>query len=109
MMTCEYGNLDDRWVASYLERLVGCIFKILPLKEESCSTYLEYLDNIVKELIGVQDISTVLHYDARYISIVANISFLLHNGHSVQECRRVVFQTIHIIKQLQTDYPVERL
>lgn len=55
-MITEYGEIKDVDVEAYLKRLIGRIFKIIPMHEEGYKTLDIYVENLLRELIGNSNI-----------------------------------------------------
>lgn len=85
-------NLDD-----YLDKLVGKIFKILPLLEENPINAKKYLNSLTIELDGM----TKYYSDDSYI---VSTLFSLQGIKSVTDynvCRKTVFDCIEYINKLK--------
>jgi hypothetical protein len=52
MIKTPYGEIDNEYIYSYLTKLTGRVFKILPMQEEGCETLESYVDSLVREIIG---------------------------------------------------------
>lgn len=51
MMT-EYGEIRNSDIDAYLSKLIGRLFKIIPMSEEGSVTLDIYINNLVREIIG---------------------------------------------------------
>lgn len=96
---------SDKTLALYFDRLVGRIYKILPLKEKCEITLPEYLDTLLTEMTGVE-ILEELSAQPYYVSIVATVTFLAHNINNCDDTKvkREVFRLINICKKLRSHY-----
>ena len=102
----KYGlYLRPKLLSAYFDTLVDMFFKILPMWEEGSETLPDYLDRFLRELIGFRALASTLHDDARIVSIMAIIQYLIENP----ECRigtvkRMVFHAISICDNLRMQY-----
>lgn len=55
-MDTKYGVIDGSSIDAYLAKLIGRVFKIIPMSEENCKTLDSYIDSLVRELIGNSNI-----------------------------------------------------
>ena len=67
--------LPKNMMLHYLERTVGKLYKILPLKESGEASIHEYLDSLRSELVGVELIEE-LSDQPYYVSIVGIVTYL---------------------------------
>ena len=88
--------------SAYMDRLIGKLFKIIPLKEEvSADTFFSYCDSLWIEMSGAIKTFPELENDTRYITILNIVGFLTMNEVDFPRCRREVFQAIDIVKKIQ--------
>lgn len=92
-------------LALYFDRMVGRVYKILPLKESGEATLPEYLDTLVTEMTGL-DVLSALSDQPYYTSMFATLAYL--SGH-IDECdlpkvKREVFRLINLSKKLRSYY-----
>lgn len=96
---------SNETLAMYFDRMVGRIYKILPLKESGELTLPEYLDSLVTEMTGVE-IMEGLADQPYYVSIAATVTFLSKNIDSCEpaKVKREVFRLINLCKKLRSYY-----
>lgn len=88
--------------SSYIGCLIGKVFKILPLKEESSpEAVLAYCDSLWIEMSGAIKTFPELECDPRYISLLNIIGYLTMNEVSLPRCRREVFRAIDIVNKMR--------
>jgi hypothetical protein len=92
-------------LAKYFSVLVGKVFKILPLAEESIYSAKVYLDGLMMELRGFDTLFDFVNDDPLFISFLSIIAFLQENIDS-EQCnlaiiKREVFQAISICQKLE--------
>lgn len=92
-------------ISGYLDRVVGRLYKILPLKESGEVTINEYLDGLKSELIGVEDFCD-LHGSPMFISVIGIVSYLAGDidNCEVKKVKREVFRAINLCKRVADNY-----
>lgn len=99
-MDTKYGNIPDITVIKSLKRLTGKVFKILPMREESCDTLDEYVLNLTRELVGTEGLVNDLKFNEELISLISTLHVLADNDVDIDVCRSDVFKSIDIIKKM---------
>lgn len=88
----------------YLTHLIGVIFKILPLKEDTDSGIdvglYDYIDSVVIQVVGGKMTYKKLETNPQYISIINAINYLNNNEFSHKQCKREVFRCINALQEL---------
>lgn len=91
----------------FLEHLVGSVFKILPLKEDTDSGIdvglKDYIDSVVIQLVGGCMTYPELNDNQQYISVVNTVNYMNKNDFTHKQCRREVFKCIKILQELITE------
>lgn len=91
----------------FLTHLVGSIFKILPLKEDTDSGIdvglKDYIDSVVIQVVGGRMTYPILDKNQQYISIVNSIYYLNNNDFTQKQCKREVFKCIKTLQELITE------
>lgn len=92
-------------LSQYFDRMIGRLYKILPLKESGEGTIHDYLESLVIEMTGA-DILIGLSDQSYYVSIASIVAYL--NKH-IDECetkkvKREVFKAINLCKKLRSFY-----
>lgn len=85
----------------YLEHLTGKVFKILPLKEENCSTLKDYLDGLVVEMSGVYSVCDNLVNNPKFLGAIGSIAYLRDNEFDKTLCKREVFKVLSVIGKIK--------
>lgn len=88
----------------YLNYLIDCIFKILPLKEEENIGLTEYIDSVIIQFIGAKDVYVDLYNNQKYMSILNILYYLKNNEFTSKQCKREVFKCINILKCILKTY-----
>lgn len=89
-------------LSSYLNSLIGKLFKIIPLKEESSKEdFHAYVDSLWIEMSGACKTFPVLWDSPKYITLLNIVGFMSMNDVELSRCRREVFQAIDIVKKIQ--------
>lgn len=94
MMT-RFGELDTDAVDTYLTKLVGRVFKIIPMNEEGCKTLDSYIDSLVREIFGN---SFILQGD-ELLAICGTLKGLNFESHKLMKSD--VFKTIDLIYKVK--------
>lgn len=92
-------------LSQYFDRMVGRLYKILPLKETGEDTIHDYLESLMVEMTGA-DILAGLSDQPYYVSIVSIVAYL---NRRIDRCdtrkvKREVFKAINLCKKLQHYY-----
>lgn len=97
--------MDVRVLTNYLDRLVGKIYKILPLWEEREPTLATYMIELSHELSGCYSFVTAIKYNSQFLSLLSTLQYLIDNPDSeVSEVKRMVFGAITYCKSLKRQY-----
>lgn len=87
----------------YLESVVNSIFKILPLWEEKNVGVSTYVESLLFELDGLQDVVAIDNM-AEYISLMSNLASVrkeIEKEYSQKHIvKREVFKCINIVKNM---------
>lgn len=96
-------NVSAQAIGVYLFSLVDKIYKILPLKEIEEPTNGKYIKALIREIIGMQELTVVLERDSRMMSVLSILQYMSShiNEMSVENVKSDVFQAINIVKKLR--------
>jgi hypothetical protein len=87
----------------YLNSIVNSVFKILPLYEEQNVGVATYVESLIFELDGLQDIIAIEH-SYEYISLLSTLASVRkeveREGSKKTVIKREVFKCINIIKNM---------
>ena len=98
-MYTKYGELPIELLDDYKHRLIGKIFKILPMKEEDCATWEVYIDSLLFELIGNRNLVKELKYNSDFLALVGTLKNLKYEE-DLKVIKREVFKCIDLLKKL---------
>jgi hypothetical protein len=104
MIEVKYGQIPDELFNNYLKYLINKLFKILPMKEHEVQSLQEYLKSLQIELIGGTKLISALKNDAKFLTLMNTIQFLIDGKYDNKICKREVFKCIRIIEDLQHKY-----
>lgn len=98
-------EIDQQSLANYLDSLVGKLYKILPIRENSPETFPTYARGLRDELYGFQGLAEAIGHDPTFVSMLA----LLQNFVDSPECpvpdvKREVFGMISSCKKMIQRY-----
>ena len=100
-MKSKYGEINNTACYNYLSRLVDKLFKIIPLKEVHSPTIETYIEDLIFELSGNNDVFAETEYNPKLIDIISILEAIKNEDMSHKEYRRSVFKCISITEQLQ--------
>lgn len=84
----------------YLNYMINCIFKILPLKEEDNKGLKEYLDSVLIQVLGSIETYPELSDNQKYVSIINTLYYLKNNDFTTKQCKRETFKCINILQEM---------
>ena len=88
-------------ITSFLDSLIGKIYKILPLKESQNTHLPLYLKSLIREIEGSLKSFPILCESREYITIVNTINFMRFNQYDIPVCRYEVFKMLNLIDALK--------
>lgn len=88
---------------NYFDVLINRLYKILPLKEEGSLTVDKYIESLLSELTGGQDVILLIHEDGQYLSVINSLEFI-RTCENISVCRREIFKCIRIVEKLKQKY-----
>lgn len=104
-VTTSHGiDLDRDVLLRYMAGLVHRFYKILPLREENEPTLDQYIEGLLRELLGCKALIEFLKDDDRYMSLISMLQYMLVNKPDVATTKSDVFRAINILRQLQKKY-----
>lgn len=98
------GFITTTMLDNYLDEMVNKFFKILPMKESNEPSLYEYMSSLQVELIGCEGVIKALHEDARYLTLISILQYLIDNDCEVKVVKREVFKAISLCKKLRKKY-----
>jgi hypothetical protein len=94
---------DNQKLTVYLNSLVNSVFKILPLWEEQNVGIVTYIESLLFELDGLQDVVDLEH-SAEYVSLMSNLASVrkevTKQDSKKPVVKREIFKCINIIKNM---------
>lgn len=99
-MNTKYGKLPNEVIVASLKRLVGKVYKILPMREEKCETLDEYVGNLLRELINHKELVESLKYEEELMSLINTLEGLKDNELEFSVFRSDVLKSLGIIKKM---------
>lgn len=94
-------------LSAYMEKLVGRVYKILPMFEERDGGLYKYIDSLSNELLGLQKIIVDLGAENEFVILVSTLRFLSdYIGHDSdkKKIRREVFKCIDVVKKISVKF-----
>lgn len=104
MKTMYDTELSDALVGKYLTDLVNRFYKILPIRENEEKTIEQYLESLLREMLGFKSLIIALQYDDRYITLLSILQYFIDEKPDVSKVKSDVFKAINILKKLQKKY-----
>ena len=109
-MTTKYGvEVSRDMECSKLEDLIGQFFKILPLREHGSATIVQYMEGLLREMQGLEQLILEWNNDGQFLSLLGILQYHIdHPDCGLDIVRSDVFKAINIIKRLQNKYATEQ-
>lgn len=104
MIKVNYELLDDKCFVNYLNFLIGRFYKILPISEKEPETLRNYLESLLIELQGNQQLIEKIKCDAQFLSLLGTVQFFISNDFTHKVLKRETFKCISITKKLLDKY-----
>lgn len=105
MLKINIDNFSDEYFVNYFNYLIGRLYTGLCLKDEYSDTLVSHLESLNRELIGSAELISFLKGDARFISLLSKVQFLISHSDVDQKIfKKELFSAISIIKKLQKKY-----
>lgn len=92
MMT-RFGLINDDQLNAYLSKLIGRIFKIIPMSEEQVSTLESYVDSLTREVMG----NSKVFLGEELLSVCGTLKGLDYSNHRL--LKSDVFKAIELISK----------
>lgn len=96
-MDTKYGNIPDKQFHAYQDKMIGKIYKLLPLCENSCDTLPKYIQSLIFELSGL---NKILFNERQELVTILSILEQLQYEKNFKIYRSQVFQCIKLIKNM---------
>lgn len=105
MIKVNYEVLNDAYFVNYFKFLIGQLYKSLCLKEEDSTTLISFLESLNRELIGNKELISFLKGDARFISLLSKVQYLIYDSSVEQKVfKKEIFSCISIVQKLEKQY-----
>ncbi len=103
--TIQGCEIDGRALGVYFGTLVNLLFKILPMREAEEETLSVYMQSLLYELSGCQELFPAIHNDAGFLTILSILQHLISEPDcSVGVVKREIFRAISICNKLKERY-----
>lgn len=96
-MKLTFSLSDDR---AYVQRLIGKIYKILPICETNPSTKQAYIESLMRELHGSLYTISNAYYRVQCITVLNTLMYLSVADYDADIYRSEVFKCLHIIESI---------
>lgn len=97
MIKTHYGEITDKMWASYKQKLVNMVYKILPLKEENSKTIDTYIESLIFGLMGAVRIAEEKEKD---LFMIIGVLHSIKDEQDLKITKREVFNCISLINKL---------
>ncbi|TVX86073.1 hypothetical protein [Paenibacillus agilis] len=92
-MKTQYGIINENQLDAYMSKLIGRVFKIIPMNEEQVSTLEAYVDSLLRELMG----NSKLFLGEELLSVCGTLKGLDYSDHRL--LKSDVFKAIELIEK----------
>lgn len=92
-MITKYGLIEEKDILAYLNKMIGRLFKIIPMQEESCNTLDDYVDSLIRELVG----NSKIFLSDEFVMMVGTLNGLNYKNHS--SLKSDIFKVINIVEK----------
>ena len=103
-----YADIPPDTLAKYFGILVGKVFKILPLAEDSSVSAKIYLDGFHRELQGINELFNVINQDPTFVSLLGTIMWLTQHvtdrDCTIEIIKREVFSAISLCQDIKSHF-----
>lgn len=96
--------ISQHAMAQYIQSLIGRFYKILPLCEDQSPTLDKYMNSLLRELLGCEQLAESLQADDRYVSLLSILRSMIEDHSSQVIIKSDVFRAINILTQLKQKY-----
>jgi hypothetical protein len=100
-MKTVYGELPNELLVVYIDGLISKVFKILPMKEENFPTLSVYIQSLLRELVGANELVEELQLNQDFATLLNVLQSLL-NENNIDNFRSDVFKSISTIKRIKS-------
>ena len=107
MMTKYDIEISDTLFANKIRRYVNQFYKILPIKESGEPTLQNYMESLLREMLGSKALITALDDDPQYITLVSILEYMVDSDCDVATVKTEVFKAINILKQMEQKFPAQ--
>ncbi len=93
--------LSEELIENYINSLVNCFFKILPMRENDEPSLDIYLKGLLREMSGCGSLVAALNNDPSYLTLLSILqSFVDNPDMDIQNVKRDVFRAISVCNKL---------
>jgi hypothetical protein len=105
-MKTKYGyEISRDMINSKVEELIGRFFKILPLREHGSNTIKQYMESLLRELLGLEQLMLEWRNDGQLLTLMGILQYHIdHPDCDLSIVRSDVFKAINIINFLREKY-----
>ena len=101
-MTTRYGTeISDEMVENKMINLVNQFYKILPIKESGEPSLTHYMKSLQREMIGCKTLIVALENDARYLTLLSILQYMIDNDCDTATVKTEVFKAINLLHKLR--------
>ena len=94
-MITQYGVIKDDYLNAYLTKLIGRLFKIIPMNEEEIATLESYVDSLIREMLG----NSKVFYGEELLSVCGTLNGINYSDH--KSLKSDVFKVIGTITKIR--------
>lgn len=101
IMTVCGDNISDELLGNYIDSLVNCFFKILPMRENGEASLALYMEGLRREMVGCGNLIPSLKKEPMYLTLLCILqSFIDTPEMDIAIVKRDVFRAISVCNKL---------
>lgn len=99
-MITKYGELPDEMLIDYVNKMMGKVHKIYPLKENNIQTLNKYIESLIREFVNCEKIVFNFRDDQDFLQLISILESFL-SQEDMFAYRSDWLKAKHIIERMQ--------
>lgn len=94
-------NISNELLGGYIDSLVNCFFKILPMRENGEQSLALYMEGLRREMLGCGSLIPALNKEPMYLTLMCILQSFIDNPEmDISDVKRDVFRAISVCNKL---------